>query len=169
MGSIWLIGDPHFGHKNIGKYRSSIGITSDKENVEAICDNWQKLITKRDKVIVLGDACFTPESVDIFKKLNGLKDIILGNHDCFKNVDYSKAFQNIKGSCSYKDAWLSHIPIHPGSFRKKQFNIHAHTHFEKVLGPWGWPYEGSVYINVSCDFLYRTTGNFLARYSDLTA
>jgi len=166
MGSIWLIGDPHFGHKNIGKFRACIGITTEKENVEAICDNWQKLITKRDKVIVLGDACFTPESIEIFKGLKGLKDIVLGNHDCFKGINYHEAFQNVRGVCGYKEAWLSHIPIHPGHFRRKTFNIHGHTHFDSADNQHFYP--DPRYINVSCDHLFKTTGNFLARYSDLT-
>jgi len=164
MGSIWLIGDPHFGHKNVGNFRNEIGINSEKENVEAICDNWQKLITKRDKVIVLGDGCFTPESLNIFKSLNGLKDIVLGNHDYFKKINYHDAFQNVRGVCTYKDAWLSHIPIHPNCFRKKGYNIHAHLHFKSIDGEL---YHDPRYINVSCDHLYKTTGKFLARYADL--
>jgi calcineurin-like phosphoesterase family protein len=61
------------------------------------------------------------------KKLNGVKHLILGNHDEFAIDEYFKVFNKVHGFVKYKGCWLSHAPIHPNSLRGK-INIHGHMH-----------------------------------------
>jgi calcineurin-like phosphoesterase family protein len=70
-------------------------------------------------------------------KLVGDKRIILGNHDTDRKVPIEQfvlAFDQVHGLVSYKDAWLSHPPIHPVELRGK-FNIHGHVHQHSVPDP----------------------------------
>ena len=158
MSIVWHIGDTHFNHKNIGKLRRPIGITSNQQNIEMICDDWVSSVTKRDTVFIHGDAAFDLNGYSIFLKLPGIKKLILGNHD-LGNIPVG-IFDRIYGCVKYHDSWLTHIPVHPFEFkaRKINFNIHAHTHMENIVD-----FEKR-YINVSCDYLYSLIGHFMIKH-----
>jgi calcineurin-like phosphoesterase family protein len=124
MSNIWFCSDLHFGHKNIGKFR---GCADEEANRKAICDDWLRVVTKRDEVYVLGDACFTMETVNTFAGLPGKKHLIRGNHDTLDTQVYLKYFSGVYGLLKYKGFWLSHAPIHPNELRGKM-NLHGHVH-----------------------------------------
>ena len=73
----------HFGHKNIIKY-SSRPFKNVKEMDEALIANWNARVKPNDTIYHLGDFAFGDGSKDpgkYFKRLNGKKHLVIGNHD----------------------------------------------------------------------------------------
>ena len=128
MSNIWFCSDLHFGHKNIGKFRDPLNQHNEEDNRFRICDDWLKVVKKRDIVYVLGDACFTMDTVFQFDELPGLKHLVRGNHDLLDTQVYLKYFKSVYGLLKYKEFWLSHAPIHPAELRGK-VNLHGHVHY----------------------------------------
>ena len=124
MSEVYFIGDLHLGHKNIQKYRD---ISSEEEQYEILKDKWHSVVTKRDKVFVLGDACFTYNRLIDFSGWIGDKVLICGNHDTdklsMKQIVDSGTYSNIYSLLKYKEFWLSHCPLHCNELRGKK-NIH---------------------------------------------
>lgn len=94
MANIWFTSDLHFSHKNILKHcearLEAFGIPNDitdEEKVEQhdkyLIKLWNKTISKKDTVYVLGDFSFANAegTKKILSKLNGYKFLVLGNHD----------------------------------------------------------------------------------------
>jgi len=128
--SVWLCSDLHFGHKNIQKFRG--GVESEEDNRNQIIRDWNRLVTKRDDVYVLGDAAFTMDTVKCFADLPGArKYLIRGNHDLLNTSVYLKYFTQVYGLFKYKEFWLSHAPIHPDELRGK-VNLHGHVHYQSI-------------------------------------
>lgn len=134
MSNIWFCSDLHFGHKNIGGFRDKF-IKSEQENRKRIVDDWFKVVTKRDEVYVLGDACFTMETIHEFATLPGKKHLVRGNHDSLDTQVYLKYFDGVYGILKYKEFWLTHAPIHPNELRGKM-NLHGHVHFASIHEPY---------------------------------
>lgn len=86
MSNLWFTSDHHFNHANIIKYCDRPFIDVEHMNEEMI-EKWNYKIHPRDTVHYIGDLGFfrdkdkgmLPETV--FSRLNGLKHLILGNHD----------------------------------------------------------------------------------------
>ena len=131
MSRVYMIGDLHFGHKNVQKFRKDMGFANELEHRHYVMEQWNKTVTKRDKVYVLGDACFTMEAIEDIGNLNGTKILIRGNHDNLNTSDYLKVFKEVEGIVRYKHAWLTHAPIHPDELRGK-INIHGHVHYANI-------------------------------------
>lgn len=135
MANVWFCSDLHIGHKNIGKFRKEV--KDDQDNRDYIKLWWDRLVTKRDLVWVLGDSAFTEEGIDWIADLKGEKRLIRGNHCDLPTTSYQRAFSEIYGLVKYKGMWLSHAPIHPDELRGK-VNCHGHTHYynikEQIVG-----------------------------------
>lgn len=144
MGQVWFTSDLHFGHRNIQNFRKEV--SSEEDNRTRIKLDWQKLVTKRDDVYVLGDAAFTMDTVVDFNELPGRKFLIRGNHDELDTQVYLKYFNSVFGLKKYKEFWLSHAPIHPNELRGK-FNLHGHVHYQSV--------KDDRYFNICVENLWR--------------
>ena len=131
---VRLIADLHFNHKNIAKWEGASrgGVTSMDEHNEWLIRNWNKKIKKRDLTWVLGDVAFDHEGIEMMKRLNGVKHLVMGNHDTFAIKRYLEVFNKVSGLIKYKRFWLSHAPIREGSLRGIP-NIHGHTHSTQLL------------------------------------
>lgn len=158
MSKVYFTSDLHFGHKNIGKYRSMLSIYSESTNREAICREWCEKIKKRDVVWVLGDCCFEKEYIADIAKLPGKKRIVLGNHDIKDAGLFCEAFDQIYGIKRYKNFWLSHAPIDSSELRGYN-NIHGHIHME--------PQVSENHYNVSCDYLKVHLNSFFVELNDI--
>ena len=144
MSMVYFISDLHFGHKNIGNLRGMDSYTFDA----LIIDNWNKTVSKRDIVYVLGDITMEDhKSIPAYlSQLNGIIRVVGGNHDTRQCCD---AIRNmgitIMGCLEYKGFICTHIPIHPheldGYYRG---NIHGHIHNRDVD-------LGESYFNVVCE------------------
>ena len=135
MSKVFIVGDFHFGHRNILKYRPQFKTI--EEHDQFIIDNFNKTIKKRDTVYFTGDIFFTDEGLKLLSKLRfcNKKILILGNHDgqFFKGnkKDYYNYFDDIKSSVKKKGCWITHIPISTEELRGS-YNIHAHTHYHNL-------------------------------------
>lgn len=82
----YFTSDHHFGHKNIIKYckRPFDGVM---EMNEEMAKRWNDIVKPKDEVIYLGDFSLSTYEMDIWlNRLNGTKELIVGNHDtCFKS------------------------------------------------------------------------------------
>ncbi len=131
MSTVRFISDLHFDHKNIPKYSGDLrhGDTVE-EHDQWVIDQWNSVVTKQDVTWVLGDVSFSRAGIEKVKRLNGVKHLILGNHDTYPLKEYLKYFNKVHGFQKYKGFWLSHAPI-------KELrgipNIHGHTHSDVVI------------------------------------
>jgi calcineurin-like phosphoesterase family protein len=109
-----------------------------EEGDAVMAANWNRTVSKGDKVYVMGDVAFTPKDLKILGSLNGSKVLIKGNHDTLELAKYAKYFRDVRAYHKLDNEILSHIPIHPVSlWRAKRnaswLNIHAHLHAEEVM------------------------------------
>lgn len=136
MAAVYFMSDPHLGHNNVIRFRSQFKTL--EEHDDYIEQQYKSIVTKRDKVFMLGDIAFTKEALQRIKSWDGYKVCILGNHDCERNgvtlQDYLEVFDEIHGFIRYKEFWLSHCPIHPDELRGKA-NIHGHVHSNSIDDP----------------------------------
>ena len=153
MSKVYFMSDPHFGHKNLAKYR---GMTSD-ESDKLIISNWNNLITKNDIVYLLGDITMEyHQAVRYYmSQLKGIIRVIPGNHDFRQTCQILQDMGILVMGClEYKGFICTHIPIHPmeleGFYRG---NIHGHIHDPKID-------YGKKYINVTCERINYTPVEF---------
>ena len=129
--TTFFIGDTHFGHKGIIKFDSTKEYrpfdTIEEHDAELI-KRWNNVVSKNDKIFMLGDFCFGKKNIDIAGELNGYKILIAGNHDQYETQSYLKYFKKVLGACEYKNAILTHIPVHEYQFFRYSINIHGHLH-----------------------------------------
>lgn len=144
---IWVISDTHFGHENILKFkdkddkliRGSL-FDSVEQMDEYMIQQWNRYVKPGDKVYHLGDVFFGDKESFIkkWKRLNGQKRLILGNHDDAKFFARHELVAKI-------DVWrmfpefgmvLTHIPVHDSTLYEGRFrnfggtvlNVHGHIH-----------------------------------------
>ncbi len=179
--SVLFIADLHLGHKNIIYFRDNpladpfnmkvvtdpkthetkkIGFHSSEEHDQYLVDAWNKKVSKRDTVWILGDVAFTNDGLDLLSSMNGTKNLVFGNHDKLQASRYFKHFTKLGGAVPFKHGVLTHVPVHPDQLDRWQYNIHGHLHkdvvntsIEEVSGIefGGWPDHR--YICVSADRL----------------
>lgn len=140
----------HLGHENIAKYR---GLSSEEENYEALKENWHKVVTKRDTVILLGDICFTEDRLkDFMTWKSEQKILVAGNHDTqyMSMATLTKYYDKVYSLLKYKGMWLSHAPIHPEELRGRT-NVHGHGHYKVIDDP--------RYLNVCVEQTEMTPAN----------
>ena len=126
--------DPHFDHARIIMFCSR-----PYENVEqmnqSIIDKWNARVTKDDHAYILGDICMSVSGfVKYLQMLNGVKHIILGNHDP-KNIEKQKIpgvfFHDLihrvkEGGDS---VILCHYPIHEWpNYYRGAYHFYGHVH-----------------------------------------
>ena len=85
---IWVTSDTHFNHANIIKYCNRPFSSVEKMN-ETIIANWNKVVPWDDIVYHLGDFALGDKSFvpNIFRRLNGRINVIMGNHDNFNILE----------------------------------------------------------------------------------
>jgi calcineurin-like phosphoesterase family protein len=128
MSNVRFIADLHFGHTSMAIKR---GFTTVEEHDEHIIKQWNSVVHKRDTTYILGDITMeTSKPYPLLARLNGVKHVVLGNHDMPKDVaELSKYVVKISGMIKYKGMFLTHCPIHPMELdHKVNKNIHGHIH-----------------------------------------
>lgn len=143
MGNVRFISDLHLGHENMAIKRGFI--CADDMN-EHILKMWNSVVNTKDVTYILGDITMEKTSdYPLLQKLNGLKNIVLGNHDMKNHTkELQKYVNGIAGMIKYKDVILTHCQIHPTELNHRfTHNIHGHVH-ENTL-------DDERYINVSCE------------------
>lgn len=155
MASVFFTADTHFSHELVANLR---GAQTIEEHDESIIENWNAVVTKRDHVWHLGDLTLKnpPAISHLLERLNGVKHLVLGNHDrahpIFRNghnslKKYAEHFETVqlfaRRRISGKEVFLSHFPFDGDSYddRYTHFRLrdsgvpilHGHTHAEGVL------------------------------------
>lgn len=130
--SVYFIGCLHLGHTNISKMR---GFSSSEEHDAVLLEGIQSVITKRDKLFILGDVTMeNARHYQLLGQIQGFKQVVMGNHD--RPTDVRRLLEHVHGVCGcmkYKGWVLSHIPIHPIEFDYRvSRNIHAHLHDKDI-------------------------------------
>lgn len=153
MARVFFTSDLHFGHTNL-----CLGLRqmSPVESDRLIIDNWNKVVTKRDVVYVLGDITMENQNIipEYIKQLNGRIIIVGGNHDNRQCCDvYRKLGISVMGTLEYKGFVCTHIPVHPLELEKEgrqlyRGNIHGHIHIYKGKAKDDY---GSLYYNVNTE------------------
>lgn len=113
-----------------------------KEMHTDISVRWNKKVSKKDTVYILGDisstnnAYETKELIRLLKQLNGKKVLIVGNHDrkILNNRNFRGCFERIheylRVTDNKKKVVLFHFPIEDWESNKKGA-IHLHGHIHK--------------------------------------
>lgn len=150
MSIVRYISDLHLSHLNMAKRR---GFETFEEHDEHIIKSWNSVVGKRDVTWMLGDITMEKAGpYELLNRLNGIKKVILGNHDEPQHVP--KLLEYVNWVCSYqyithKDFGkiiLSHVPIHSSELDYKfKYNIHGHTHTNVV--------PDDRYINVCAEMI----------------
>lgn len=157
MKNIFFIGDTHFGHSNILTFKDNEGqplrpFNSIEEMDMKLIENWNSVVKVGDTVYHLGDVTFNKKKLWYLPHLNGIKNLVKGNHDTFKLSVYSQYFKNIYGvKPMYLEnikIVLSHVPLHPDCLDRWGTNVHGHLHRNEI--------KDDRYINVCVEKINYT-------------
>ena len=129
---IFLIGDLHLGHRNIIKYCNR-PFKDVEDMTEQLVKNWNSVVGANDIVYIVGDfaLCGKQKIIEITKRLNGRKRLILGNHDGASINTYREAgFEYVYNHPIVLDDFfiVSHVPLVGISENAPFANIFAHVH-----------------------------------------
>ena len=142
MSNVYIIADLHLGHRNMAIHR---GFKDEEEQDALIISNWNKTVNKKDTVWILGDITMEKKvHYSLLDRLNGIKKVVLGNHDLPQHsAELLNYVNSVSGCVDYKGFILSHIPVHESELIRYHGNIHGHVHENSL--------NDSRYINVSCE------------------
>jgi calcineurin-like phosphoesterase family protein len=106
------------------------GFSSIEEHDEHIIAKWNSVVNKRDVTYILGDMTMEKSSpYPLLDRLNGLKHVVLGNHDRRQDVPHLLQYvESVGGMIQYKGVILTHCPIHPDPNLNIVSKKHSRTH-----------------------------------------
>ena len=136
--TTFVIADCHFGHRGMVTFLREDGTKQRPYDTvadmnEDMIEKWNSVVSPKDTVLVLGDFVINRSALPIADRLNGTKELIMGNHDTMRAEEYLKYFKKLHGSKGYNDYVLTHIPLHPNSVCERyKGNIHGHLHHHSV-------------------------------------
>lgn len=117
--AYFFIADTHFGHENALAFDNRPFKTIE-EHDKALIENWNNAVSRDDEVFILGDISWynATKTNEIVASLNGIKHLIVGNHDkkLLKNREFQSLFIEITdykelSLSDKKGIVLSHYPI----------------------------------------------------------
>lgn len=157
MGKLFIISDLHLSHKSMAIKR---GFNNEIEHDNFIIEKWNKVVSKRDTVWILGDITMERSAPYVLlNRLNGYKKVVLGNHDQPQHVpELLKYVNSVCGMIKYKDFIFTHCPIHESEIGRFYKNIHGHVHENSL--------QDNRYINVSCEAVDYTPVELSFYYED---
>lgn len=146
----WCVANPAYDENQVYDFKKNNPLKVTRDCLEAhnqtIADNWNKMVTRRDRVIIVGDFAFANQ-LKWVNALNGKKIIIIGNHDelnkdalkcfeevydfgCVKSIGTGK--RNELGKLIKERVTFCHYPMSswPDSWNGSAA-LHAHSHFRK--------------------------------------
>jgi calcineurin-like phosphoesterase family protein len=136
--NTFVTSDLHFFHKNIIKYCPESRLFESVEDMnESIIRNWNEKVSSDDIVYILGDVSFGPakETVQILKRLNGTKRLVIGNHDhkIIRSPVFCSMFDWVKlynvEFFNDKMVVMFHFPIESWDQKHRgSYHLHGHMH-----------------------------------------
>ena len=155
----YLISDLHLGHGEIIDVYNR-PFNNAEEMDRTLIDNWNRTVGVNDKVLFLGDLGGPDAAInDVWEwwgELNGLEQIVRGNHEPFPHSDVADTelplvervefdYEGLQFECVHKPSALS--PEYDG------WGIYGHVHDDKLNN---YPFidPDSRRINVSAEILH---------------
>lgn len=135
---VFVISDTHFGHRKVIEFeREHRPFSTIEEHDRELVTRWNATVRPKDTVWHLGDVFFGGRDAHtILGSLNGLKRLVLGNHDGYPLDVYSRYFGRIFGAAEIHGCILTHVPVHPYQLEKRyRANIHGHMHSKRMGDP----------------------------------
>ena len=142
----FYISDTHFGHFNIIKHCNRPFSTTEEMD-EVMINNWNKVVSDKDTVYILGDIAFSKGNpADYYlKQLNGKKIVIIGNHDYDISKNRKKYLESklVDKICDYLEITdtidnqlrkivMSHYPMAEwNGFFRGSIHLYGHVHNNK--------------------------------------
>jgi len=152
MATVRFIADLHLSHTNMATRR---GFSIVEEHDEHIIERWNSVVHKRDVTYILGDVTMEKSApYALLNRLNGLKHVVLGNHDRRQDVKKLLEYvESVAGMTQYKGVILTHAPIHTRELEYRfKYNVHGHIHNNQVMKEAGrMQIPDERYICVSCE------------------
>lgn len=149
MNRVFIIADTHFGHAKIIEFEAAARpFSTIEEHDDELVHRWNTVVKPKDTVWHLGDVLFGEGTFATLGKLNGVKKLVMGNHDHYPVTRYLEHFNSLHGTVSLHGYILSHVPVHPGQFGRFKGNIHGHLHSKTMDDP--------RYANVSAERQHLT-------------
>lgn len=142
--SHFFIADTHLGHTGIldMAMRPFNGIAEHDRDVIA---NWNSVIKPTDTVWHLGDFAWDKlpinDAAAMFTKLNGIKRLVIGNHDtpAVQAFDWTSTHEMVTLKAGGLDLVLFHYPLREWpSFYSGAIHFHGHTHDNLPSGRRVW-------------------------------
>lgn len=156
MSDYYYTADLHFNHTFVAGTRNH---ESAEAHDEDLIERFNREITKRDHLWILGDLCMgsLTKGLEQASRLNGIKHLVLGNHDAGhpmhkKSHNYQRRYLEVFESVTLHEQHtidgykvnLSHFPYHGDhkpDDRHTQWRlrdeglplIHGHVHREWVM------------------------------------
>lgn len=164
MSTTFVISDTHFGHANILNFLNEDGsrVRPMWEDVdimnEDMIERWNYIVAPNDKVYHLGDVVINRRYLSLVDRLNGKKELVLGNHDIFETTDFLKHFKRVHGSVKFDSVVLTHIPVHPSMLPRWALgNVHGHVHCNSLPDPFYKNVSVEVidYVPISMDVILK--------------
>jgi calcineurin-like phosphoesterase family protein len=133
---VFVISDTHFGHKKIIGFEATFRPfeTIDAHDRELVA-RWNAVVRPKDTVWHLGDVFFGKDGHKVLGELNGLKKLVLGNHDHYPLDIYNCYFVKIYGAAEFSDCLLTHVPVHESQMYRYRINVHGHMHSKSIPDP----------------------------------
>lgn len=135
---VFAIADTHFGHRKVIEFEAvARPFASIEEHDRALVERWNATVRPQDTVWHLGDVYFGGrDNHALLGSLNGLKRLVMGNHDMYPLEIYQQYFKRICGVAEYRHCILSHIPVERGQAYRYAANVHGHLHSKRMADPW---------------------------------
>ncbi len=126
-----------------------------EEMERAIIRNWNSKVKEEDTVYVLGDiANDNPSSIEVYRRLNGKKHLIVGNHDhiILNEIKESKIFEDIEFIDVINDSGhkicICHYPIMDWmEFNRDGYLVYGHVHNKTAKNGYAYKQIKEYYSN----------------------
>lgn len=133
MNKVFVIADTHLWHAKVAEARGYASVEAHDRDLVA---RWNETVREQDTVWHLGDVYLggaRGSGWDAVARLNGLKRLVLGNHDVYPLEIYAKHFTKIFGTAELHGCLLTHVPCHPNQLQRYRLNVHGHLHTGQVM------------------------------------
>ncbi len=134
---VFAVSDTHFGHRKVIEFEPvHRPFATIEQHDRELVERWNATVKPKDTVWHLGDVYFGGKDAHaILGELNGLKRLVLGNHDVYPLEIYQRYFPKIYGAAEYRHCVLTHIPVNENQLDRYERNIHGHMHSKKLDDP----------------------------------
>lgn len=139
--ATFFTADPHFGHRRIIQYCDRPFVNEDEMD-EVLIANWNSVVRPKDVAWILGDVSFREiePTVKIMNRLNGIKKVVLGNHDkrIRNSAELQRCFDEVLDGLQEKYVSNGH--------GRHEFMVMCHY----PLASWNRSYHGTIHVHGHC-------------------